>query len=154
MIQFGNPAALKYYSDEKVVEIKISKPTTNKSTLDIICDQLVDVKKANVCLSGGLDSQFMLRLAHRLGISTTAYTYLGLWNGSPINTDDYVYAQLSAKKLNIPLETIEIELLDFFNNQQHLNYGKKYGLTSPQIAVHLHFLTLLKDIPDHMFVGG
>ena len=155
MISFGNPPAIKYDTSANIITVKISKPSDSKTLLQRILDQLQHVKQANVCLSGGIDSQFALRIAKQLGVPVSAYTYLATWQGSPINSDDVVTAKIVAEKYDVPLFQVELDLYDFFTSGQHLEYGKKYNVNSPQIAAHLHFLkTTFTDLPGTVFLGG
>ena len=147
MIEFGNPPALQYYEEEKFLSITIKKPEMDCTLLDLIKEQLSHIEKAHICLSGGGDSQFALRVLQQLGVPITAHTYLTTWEGAPINSDDVMTARMLTDRENIELHVTQIELYDFFNDKKHLEYGKKYATASPQIAVHLHYLdTAFKDI--------
>jgi len=155
MIEFGNPPALQYYEEEKFLSITIKKPSGNSSLLDLIKEQLSHIEKAHICLSGGGDSQFALRVLQQLGIPITAHTYLTTWEGAPINSDDVMTAKMLTDRENIELHVTQIELYDFFKDKKHLEYGKKYATASPQIAVHLHYLdTAFKDIDGTVVLGG
>lgn len=155
MISFGNPPALKYDEQTKILSVKISEPKDEDPVVNNILDQLTHVTKANVCLSGGVDSQFALRVAKQLNIPVTAYTYLTTWDNSPINSDDVVTAELVAKKENVPLVKVEIDLKEFFESKKHLEYSRRFGTKSPQIAVHLYFIEkTFKDVPGTVFLGG
>lgn len=155
MIEFGNPPALKYYEDEKFLSITIRKPNTNDTLLDLIKEQLSHIKNAHICLSGGIDSQFAVRVLQEINVPITAHTYLTTWKGSPINTEDIVTAQMLTSRENIELKITEIELYDFFESKKHMEYGKKYKIASPQVAVHLYYLdTAFKNINGTVVLGG
>jgi len=154
MITFGSPPAIKFNVESQLLSIKISEPKDSLSLVDKITQQLQHVTIANVCLSGGIDSQFMLRIAKKLNIPIKAYTYLASWQGSPINTDDVILAKTIAEKENVELEIMDIDLYEFFSTNMHLQYAKEFSVNSPQIAVHLHFLKMFKDIPGTVFMGG
>jgi len=155
MIEFGNPPALQYYEEEKFLSITIKKPEMDCTLLDLIKEQLSHIEKAHICLSGGGDSQFALRVLQQLGVPITAHTYLTTWEGAPINSDDVMTARMLTDRENIELHVTQIELYDFFNDKKHLEYGKKYATASPQIAVHLHYLdTAFKDIDGTVVLGG
>ena len=104
MIEFGNPPALQYYEEEKFLSITIRKPNQECDLLDLIKEQLSHIKKAHICLSGGVDSQFALRVLQEMNVPITAHTYLTTWKGSPINTDDVITAQMLTDKENIELK--------------------------------------------------
>jgi len=155
MIQFGNPPAMTYYEEEKFLSITIKKPKTDSTLLDLIKEQLSHITNAHVCLSGGVDSQFTLRVLQQLNVPITAHTYLTTWKGAPINSDDVMTARMLTDRENIKLNITEIDLYDFFTNNTHLEYGKKYNTASPQVAVHLYYLhTTFKDIDGTVVLGG
>ena len=155
MISFGSPPAIKYDTTTGILTVKVSKPSDSKTVLERIIQQLQHVKEANVCLSGGIDSQFALRVATQLNVPVTAYTYLAMWEGSPINADDVITAELVAKKYNVPLQRVELDLHKFFTSGEHLEYSKKYNIKSPQIAAHLYFLkNTFANTNGTVFMGG
>jgi len=125
------------------------------SALEIIYEYVKDIKQAHVCLSGGVDSQFWIRVCEHFDIPYTASTYLTTWEGSPINTEDYVCAQLTAKKFNCKWDTIEIDLQEFYNSDRPYELAKKYKTDSQQICLHLEYLSLIKDrYADTTFLMG
>lgn len=155
MITFGSPPAFKFDAETKTLIIKVAKPDNDRPVIDDIVSQLKHVKHANVCLSGGVDSQFALRVAQQLNVPITLYTYVTLWNDTPINSDDVLQAEIIAEKNSLPLEKVYIDLHDFFNTGKHLEYANKYKTSSPQIAVHLYFIEkTFKDKEGTLFLGG
>jgi len=155
MITFGNPPAFKYDSDANMLSIKIAKADCSVPVLEDIVAQLQHVKQANVALSGGLDSQFALRVAKHLNVPTKAYTYLALWEGAPVNSDDVQLAIQVANKENVEIEIVELDLKEFLDTNKHLEYGKKYKTRSPQIAFHLYFIEqTFKNKTGTLFLGG
>lgn len=155
MITFGNPSAFKYDANSNMLSIKISKSDDSSNALEDILAQLQHVKKANVALSGGIDSQFALRVAKKLNVPVKAYTYLTTWEGAPINSDDVMVAKQVAKQENIDIEIVEFDLKEFFDTNKHLEYGIKYKTKSPQIAFHLYFIEkTFKDKEGTLFLGG
>lgn len=155
MISFGSPPAFKFDSESKMLKIKIAKPDNDLPVIEDIIQQLQHVKQANVALSGGVDSQFALRVAKQLDVPITAYTYVATWQGAPINSDDVVSAELIAEKENVPLQKVYLDLWDFFETKKHEKYAQQYGTRSPQIAFHLYFIEeTFKDLPGTLFLGG
>mgnify|MGYP001433252923 CR=1 FL=1 len=69
MISFGTPPAFRFDSETSTLSIKITKPDNNDPLIKDIVSQFKHVEKANVALSGGIDSQFALRVACELGDS-------------------------------------------------------------------------------------
>jgi len=157
MIEIGKPAYTVYDPDIGVASTKMVKPSDpNTTILDKIREHLKDVKNAHVCLSGGVDSQFWLRVLEHFNINYRATTYLTTWDGAPINTDDYVCAELVAKKFNLGerWNVIEIDLKKFLNSNRPFELAKKYKTTSQQIALHCHFLEQIVNPNETFFMGG
>ena len=121
MITFGSPPAFRFDDETSLLNIKIAKPSNLEPVINDIVAQLQHVKQANIALSGGIDSQFSLRVAKHLNVPVTAYTYLALWDGAPVNTDDVQVATQIAKKENVELEIIEFDLKEFFNSKFLVN---------------------------------
>lgn len=156
MIKLGQPPFILYDEDTKSIEFRMSKPDDDLTILDRICSHIekADIKKANVCLSGGADSQFWLRILNHMNIPMVATTYLTMWDGGPVNTDDYAIANLVTQKYNIDWRVVEIDLKEFLDNQVSRNYVKDYGLKSQQIGLHIHFLDQIKSQEETLFIGG
>jgi len=156
MIKIGQPPLVLYEEDSKSIEIKMSKPNDDLTILERICSHIekANIKKANVCLSGGADSQFWLRILNHMNIPIVATTYLTMWDGGPVNTDDYAIANLVTQKYNIDWRVVEIDLKEFLDNQVSRKYVRDYGLNSQQIGLHLHFLDQIKSQEETLFIGG
>ena len=155
MISFGTPPAFRFDSETSTLSIKITKPDNNDPLIKDIVSQFKHVEKANVALSGGIDSQFALRVACELGVPVKAYTYVTMWEDAVINADDVLTAELIAEKQNVELIKIPMDLKKFLGTNQHIEYGKRYATKSPQIAFHLYFIEqTFKDIEGTLFLGG
>jgi hypothetical protein len=154
MIEFGNPPVLSFDKNNNLLDVYIKKPDNNRTILELIGEQLKDVKKAHICLSGGVDSQFWVRICDHFNIPMRATTYLTFWEGSPINTDDFVCAQLTAQKYNIQWDVIDIHLDQFLGTPALLETAKKYNVASQQLAVHMHYLEKVVNQDEVFFMGG
>lgn len=150
--EFGNPETVTIL--DKFVRFTIQKPTDNKNLLDRYGDLVKDFENCTLALSGGTDSQFMLRLLTYFNIPFKAVTYISKWNDGIINTDDLIYAQEVCKRFNIDLETIEIDLENFYNRNKHMKYAKQYNIDSPQIALHLEFINRIAESNSKLVMGG
>ena len=53
--------------------------------------------------------------------TTKAYTYLALWEGAPVNSDDVQLAIQVANKENVEIEIVELDLKEFLDTHKHLN---------------------------------
>ena len=156
MIEIGKPAYIKCDEDSHYVEVRMQKPQDDLSILERINQHILeaDIKKANVCLSGGCDSQFWLRVLQQLNIPMKATTYLSMWNGAPINTDDYTTAKLCVDKFNIDWNVVEIDLKELLESTTPREYVKQYGIKSQQIALHFKFFEMIKNKDETIFTGG
>lgn len=132
----------------------IKKPEDNLTLLERYHNELKEFDGCTLMLSGGSDSQFILRLLTHFNISFNAITYKTIWKGGVVNTDDVIYAQEVANKFNIDLQIIEFDLKEFYDSNQHMRVGKKFNTSSPQVAMHLDFIS--KHIPDNskLVMGG
>ena len=132
----------------------IQKPDDNLTLLERYHNELKDFDGCTLMLSGGTDSQFMLRLLQHFNIQFTAITYKTTWNGGVVNTDDVVYAQEVANKFNVALKVIDFDLKEFYYGNHHMKWGRKLQVFSPQVAMHLEFID--RHIPPNskLVMGG
>ena len=154
-IELGNPpgmivdCSMEHY-------VKVFAEKTDKPLLDCIGDILADKEHIHLALSGGLDSQFSLRYCLELNKTVTAYTYRSIWKDTIINVEDVYLAEQLAKKFKFKHHVIDIDLFEFYNNNEHYNYGPEYLNNTPQLSLHFYFIKLLKDKfnIDHILMGG
>jgi asparagine synthetase B (glutamine-hydrolysing) len=141
-------------SKEPYVKLKCNE--TDNTILQEIGKVLQDKQDVNIALSGGLDSQFMLQCCLQLDKNITLYTYRSFWGDVIVNSEDLYFAEMIAKRHNLKHYIIDIDLKPFFTTFQHYKYGKDFFNTSPQLAVHFHFLKLIKKEYDiqHILMGG
>lgn len=154
-IKLGDPPGIEMdFSAEHYCNINATK--TDKSLIECISDTLSDKTDVNLCLSGGLDSQFSLMYCLHLNKNITAFTYRSIWEDTILNVEDVYLAEQLAKKYNFTHHVIDIDLKKFYDTLQHIKYGPDYLNSSPQLAVHFYFIELLKDKfnIDHILLGG
>lgn len=154
MVLFGDPHVLEFDESSNVLGVHIAKPDREITVLEKLRTHLQDVKHAHIALSGGVDSQFWVRVCDHFNIPMRATTYLTYWEGSPINTDDFVCAQLTAQRYNIDWEVVEINLHDFLGTPKLLEIAKRYGTTSQQLALHAYYLEQVIRPGETVFLGG
>jgi len=132
----------------------IQKPDDNLTLLDRYYNELKNFDGCTLMLSGGSDSQFMLRLLQHFNIKFNPITYKTTWKGGVVNTDDVIYAQEVAKKFSLDLEIIDFDLKEFYDGNHHMKWGRKLGISSPQVAMHLEFID--RHIPSNskLVMGG
>lgn len=154
MISFGNPSVIEYDTNAHAYQIHIEKPIAGVTALDRIYHNIQYVKKAHICLSGGVDSQFWLRVCDHFNIPYRVSTYLIFWEGSPINTGDFVNAQLLVNKYGCDQQVIRIDLDQFLNSPECARLAKKYKTNSQQLALHMHYLEQVVNTEETFFLGG
>jgi hypothetical protein len=93
-----------------------------------------------VMFSGGTDSEIVLRAFKKIGV-TPRSAFIKFKND--YNIQDYKIAESVARDLDIKLETIEFDIIDFFNSGQAEEFSKEVQCS--QIAylnVYYHILKL------------
>jgi hypothetical protein len=101
-------------------------------------------KKVVICLSGGIDSEAMLRAfeAAEIPFEAVFLRFENELNRYDLEDNVKICEQLGAK-----FSFIDIGIQDFFESGKFLEYGKKYGCQSPQIAAHLYLLDKIDGCP-------
>jgi len=136
-ILFGKSCEIVYTNTGTILKLGVKKPSANVIFWDKLAEHFAGINSARVCLSGGIDSQFSLQAAKKLGIDISAVTYAGIWQGTVVNAPDVVASQRYCQHYSIPLEIIDIDLYEFLNSNELIEYGETYKVSSPQIAAHL-----------------
>lgn len=91
-------------------------------------------KKIYVCLSGGIDSECVLRSFVSCGINVSA-AILSFTND--LNWHDVDPAKKLCQELSVPYEEISLDVLKLLNSDFHLQCANQFQLSSPMIATHL-----------------
>ncbi len=152
-ISLGKCFEVSYTDSGTIVKSTIVKPDHDITVWDIWAQYFSNVTEAQVCLSGGIDSQFALQAAKKLGVNVRAITYAGIWQDSVINARDLVTSQRLCNQWDIPLEIIDVDLYDFLNSNELVDLALEYKTSSPQVACHLKFLSKL-DNSNPVIMGG
>ena len=153
VVSLGKCFEVSYTDSGTVVKSNIEKPTNNCTIWDSWSPYFANINEATVCLSGGIDSQFSLQVARKLGIKVRAITYAGIWQDSVINSRDLIASQRLCNDWDIPLEVIDVDLYDFLNSNELADLALKYKTSSPQVACHLKFLSQLGNSTP-VIMGG
>lgn len=105
-------------------------------------------EKFDVMLSGGIDSELIVRINHLLGIPQNVF-FFKLEND--YNILDYLSAKKICNDLNIQLKVINFNLKEFFDNDAEYYYNNTF---CGQIAIlpRFKFIEMLDNIP--VFGGG
>lgn len=134
--------------------INIDIKKTNKTLKDIWDVAFSKIEgESVVCLSGGLDSQFMACLAKEYLHDISALSFVFTWENNIVNTDDVAMSEYIAKHMGIRYEREYVELKNFLDSSL-IDYARKYRITSPQIAAHLYALGTSKYRNYNLLMGG
>ena len=138
----------------------------NKKTFELLLDDRTDAtlmsaweeefKKftnVNVCLSGGIDSQFLVYVLTQLNKNIKIYIFSLVWDDCVFNSPDVLHAIRFCKRHNLEYTNIELDYKKFSSNTEILEICRKYKAESPQIALHLKMLDFI-DNNDPIFLGG
>lgn len=96
-----------------------------------------------VCLSGGIDSQFVMWTLQQLGVKVHPKTYALMWEDNVTNANDVLMSMRFSERMGTTCEIINVDYEDFLFSGEHFSLGKLYRCNSPQLTVHLKFLELL-----------
>ena len=98
-----------------------------------------------LCVSGGIDSESMLRAFMAEG-ERSFHAVILRFNDNLNDFDIENVIQFCEAK-HVSYEVFDLNVLDFFESGKYLEYGKMYQCQSPQLAVHLHFLDHIRGVP-------
>lgn len=108
-----------------------------RRTADLIYKDLG--KDVSIMLSGGTDSEIVLRNFLDIGIKPNCYTikFKNDYNASDVNE-----AVDLAKELDVPLHIIDLDVKEFYNSGQASEFGKQLQCT--QVTYLVVYYTILK----------
>lgn len=149
----------KYYKgfdidfDSKILQLNLTDPGSNTTLYDIWADSFSDFKGVNVCLSGGIDSQFVCSVLSKLNKDITAYIFSFVWDDSVFNSPDVIHAIRCCERFGYKYKQIEIDYKQLVESNELLDICVKYRANSPQIALQLKMLDHI-DNDNPIFLGG
>jgi hypothetical protein len=133
------------------ITLKDVPADSTKSYLDMAHDVLSNKGKVDILLSGGQDSELLLRTVIALGIPHNVITMKLLVDGCIVNTQDLYYSELYCRENNIKQNIITLDVLDFFESDRYLDYLVPYSIIEPHVATHFWMLEQCNDTP--VFAG-
>jgi len=138
--------------EQRQVSLLLSRPENNVSLHDLWEAEFSGFNKVNVCLSGGIDSQFVLSLMTQLKKDVSVYIFAFVWEDCIFNSPDVTHAIRYCKRFGHTYSLIEINYEKFLKENKHVQFCKTYNLSSPQIALQLHMLDYIEN-SDPTFLG-
>ena len=133
------------------ITLKDVPADNTKSYLDMAHDILSNKGKVDILLSGGQDSELLLRTVIALGIPHNVITMKLLVDGCIVNTQDLYYSELYCRENDIKQNIITLDVLDFFESERYLDYLVPYSIIEPHVATHFWMLEQCDDTP--IFAG-
>jgi hypothetical protein len=130
-------------SPNKTLTILLEK--TDEELFELWDRELSAIETVNVCLSGGLDSQFVLHLMSKLNKKINVYIFSWVWEDCIFNSPDVLHAIRYCNKFDYKYTNIEIDYKEFLHKNKHLQTCLKYKLDTPQIALQLAMLDLIDN---------
>lgn len=109
-----------------------------------LIDQSHQGKKISLCLSGGIDSECLLRSFLQARVDFEVYI-MRFYND--LNLFDIKTNIALCSSLGVNHKFVDLNVIKFFEEQQHMKYAQKYRCQSPQIATHLWLLDQLDGVP-------
>lgn len=106
--------------------------------------------KPALCFSGGIDSQATWQCFNEAGYDIDVYT---LVFKDDLNKQDVDHAILFAKKHNINLQFVEIDIINFLS-RENSEYSKIYKSLSPHFNTHYRLCDILRSRGYTSFVCG
>lgn len=126
---------------------------TNDNLLSVWENEFRLFDNVNVCLSGGIDSQFLVYVLSKLKKKLKIYIFSFTWDDCVINSPDVLHAIRFCERYGCEYQNIEIDYKKFLDSGKCLEVCKRYRADSPQIAMQLHMLDFI-DNDDPIFLGA
>jgi hypothetical protein len=104
-----------------------------------------------VLYSGGMDSEFVLKVCLQNKTPVTAITMRLMFRGSPINVQDLYYAEKFCRENSVSHKIVDLDYEPFFKNGDYAKYLDPYLLTFYSTATQLWLLTQCDHFP---IIGG
>ncbi len=140
--------------NEKHLEIFVQPPHNNTTFIAELEQVFKPFDRVNVCLSGGIDSQFALSMLNTIGKDIHVYIFSFIWEDTVFNSPDVLHAMRYCERYNYKYTNIEIDYKHFLHTGQHLKTCKAYKATSPQVALQLKMVDYIEDKTIPVVLGG
>jgi hypothetical protein len=138
--------------ENKTIEPLVDN-TASETLLEIWSKKFAGFSSVNMCLSGGIDSQFVLSMLARLEKNITVYIFSFVWEDCVFNAPDVIHAIRYCERFGYTYKNIEIDYKAFLEGTGFIEYCRQYKAISPQIALQLKMLDYV-DNNNPIFLGG
>ena len=105
-------------------------------------------KKIFLCISGGIDSQVMVQSFIAAKIDFEAVLMVDVNN---CNLDDVTHARIFTSKLNVKLNEIKFDYVDFIKNYKYVDMARKYRFNNPEYGI---LLSLMENLNGYCVYAG
>ena len=137
----------------KTIKLNLEDPGDSVSLYDLWRDAFDSFDKVNVCLSGGIDSQFVCSVLSTLKKDVTVYIFSFVWDDCVFNSPDVMHAVRCCERFRYKYKQVEIDYKQLLESGKFLECCTKYRVSSPQLALQLTMLEYIdNDYP--IFLGG
>lgn len=130
VITVGQPESVRIEPNGKTT---VTTKKNSNSAYNLIADQFAKFDTPVICLSGGLDSQFVALMAKTFSTDPICLIFKFVWDDNVINAFDVCLAERLCHRHNMEYETQEVNLNDLYSGNNLENYARKYKCYSPQI---------------------
>ena len=137
----------------RIIESLVSTDTVHDTLLSLWAEKFKNFTAVNMCLSGGIDSQFVLSVLSKLKKDITVYIFSFVWEDCIFNAPDVLHAIRYCDRYGHHYKNIEINYKEMLDGSEFLNYCRKYKAKSPQISLQLKMLDYI-DNNNPTFLGG
>jgi len=137
----------------RIIESLVSTDTAHNTLLSLWAEKFKNFTAVNMCLSGGIDSQFVLSMLAKLEKDITVYIFSFVWDDCIFNAPDVLHAIRYCERYGHEYKNIEINYKEMLSGSEFLNYCRRYKTTSPQISLQLKMLDYI-DNSNPTFLGG
>jgi hypothetical protein len=124
---------------------------TRRPLIDLYGDALVEIRNENgditIPLSGGIDSNAIAQAALKRNIPFSATIMRYNYKGDVRNMHDISHAINFCGEKNIPIKYVDLNVEEFYFNEEFLRYVADFYTYSPQLAAHLWMLDQIDECP-------
>jgi hypothetical protein len=129
------------------------EPTGLSNIFDIFAMHVEQrqTKFVDLLYSGGLDSECVLLAMLEKNIPCRPITMRIMINGFPVNLHDLYYSEKFCREHNLKQIFIDLDVMKFFENGNHLKYIEPYAICYPHVASHMWLIEQCSGFP--VFAG-